>query len=679
MKLSTTLKTWMLLMALAVAVSCSPEVELEPNDDDNVEFPDNGNNEQTPDDNNSDDSNSDTLDDTETPEDPDNPDGTETPEDPDSTDGTETPQEPETGERPEPYYGVEPWGGIKATDSANDSVGSNEDFYHELNSFPNLVVVTYSGTTATVTSTNSQINSYIDGAHVALDMATNGVSGVEVILVGETSDGSLKLYSDNKLKLSLYGVDLTSQRGPAINSQSKKRIYVDLAADTTNRLTDCAEYQNDIYTMPGAVNEDRKGALFAEGNIILSGEGVLVVAGKQKHAIVTDGCFYQRPGVTVAVTEAAKNAIHVKGDSDDGTGAHITGGAIVATVASTAGKGIKCDMDIVVAGGVLDITTSGDAYYDSTEADTSSAAALKSDYNIIINGGNLALSSSGKGGKGINADGGIEINGGNIAVSTSGTRYTYSSSLTSSPKGIKADGDIVINGGVTRVTVTGKSEGSEGMESKASITMNGGEVICEAYDDGVNAAEAITVNEGRLYAYASNNDGIDSNGTFTIYGGLVIGVGGSAPEAGIDVDNGNNFKVNGGVAIGFGAALQSTPSTASTQCSVAYGGVSASQGSRVALLDSSSMPILVFEYPRTLSGATLFVSSPDIVKSSTYTFSGSGTLTGYTDSWQGWYEGGTWSGGTTLTTFTPSSVVTTIGSVGGGPGGPGGGGGGRPW
>lgn len=661
-----------MLIPLAVAVACAPEVELTPNDDsDDVVLPDDGSGNQTPDETENPDG-TENPDNTEAPDNTETPDNAETPDDV-IPDDTETPKEPEAGERPEPYYDVEAWGGTKATDGADDSVGTNADFYHELNNFPNLVVVTYSGTTATVVSTNSQIKSHIEGAHVVLDMATNGVSGVEVILLGETSNGSLKLYSDNKLKLSLYGVDLTSQRGPAINSQSKKRIYVDLYPGTTNRLTDCAEYQDDIYTTPGAVNEDRKGAFFAEGNIILSGEGVLVVAGKQKHAIVTDGCFYQRPGVTVAVTEAAKNAIHVKGDSDDGTGVHIAGGAIAATVASTAGKGIKCDMDVVVDGGTLEITTSGDAYYDTTEADTSSAAAIKSDYNITINGGNLSLTSSGKGGKGLNADGGITINGGSTTVATSGARYTYSSSLTSSPKGIKADGDIVIGGGITRVSVTGKSEGSEGMESKASITINGGEVICEAYDDGMNAAKAITMNDGRLYACASNNDGIDSNGTMTINGGLVIGVGGSAPEAGIDIDNSNNFKVYGGVAIGYGGSLQSTPSTSSTQCSVAYGGVSATQGKMIALLDASAQPIVTFEFPRTISSATLFVTSPEIVKGSTYSFSGSGTLTNYTDTWQGWYQSGTWSSGSSLTTFTPSSVVTTIGSVGGG-GGPGGGG-----
>lgn len=80
---------------------------------------------------------------------------------------------------------------------------------------------------------------------------------------------------------------------------------------------------------------------------------VLVVQGNQKHGIVTDGYFYMRPGVTIAITGAAKNAIHVKGDSDDGIGIYVGGGLIYASVSSTAGKCLKTDLDAVIAGGKL--------------------------------------------------------------------------------------------------------------------------------------------------------------------------------------------------------------------------------------------------------------------------------------------------------------------------------------
>ena len=579
---------------------------------------------------------------------------------------------------PDADLSITAWSGEWATDSDKDAVGSDKDFFYEQNTFNNRVTVTYNGSTVSVENNNSSIKSYITGAYVALDM-TNA-SGVEVVISGKSSDGGLKIYSDNKYKLTLNGVDLTSKRGPAINSQAGKRVYLHLSNGTTNRLTDCATYTDDHYTMAGSVDEDRKGALFTEGHIIVSGYGALVVAGKYKHAIVTDGYYYQRPGSTVVVTEAVKNGIHVKGDSDDGIGTKIAGGLVYATVSGTAGKGLKCDMDIEVAGGKLNITTSGDATYDSEDKDTSSAACLKSDTNINIKGGQLVLKSSGTGGKGLSADADIIVDGGNIDISTTGGQYKYSSQLTSSPKGIRADGNITINGGKLNISVTGKSEGSEGLESKNTITFNGGDVVINAYDDGINASKAMNVNGGRVYARATNNDGIDSNGTITVNGGLFIGIGASNPEGGIDVDS-NTLYINGGYVLGIGGGMMGKPATSSKQYSVVYGGASVTSGQQIALLDASNNMLFSFESPITMS-ATVCFSTPDIKSGATYTVASGGAVSNYSEIWQGWYSDGTWSGGSTLTTFTPSSVVTSIGSSsGGGPGGGGwpGGGGNRPW
>lgn len=582
---------------------------------------------------------------------------------------------------PDADLSITAWSGEWATDRGNDTVGSDKDFYHELNTFNNRVTVTYDGSSATVESNNSSIKSYITGAYVGLDMTS--VSGVEVVVKGNSSDGGLKIYSENKYKLTLNGVDLTSKRGPAINSQSGKRIYLHLADGTTNRLTDCATYQSDHYTMAGSANEDRKGAFFAEGHIIVSGYGAMVVSGKYKHSIVTDGYYYQRPGSTVAVTEAVKNGIHVKGDSDDGIGTYIAGGMVSASVSGTAGKGIKCDMDIVVAGGKLSISTSGNATYDSESSDTSSASCLKSDTNINIKGGTLTLKSSGTGGKGLSADADIIVDGGDVNISTTGGQYKYSSQLTSSPKGIRADGNITINGGNINISVTGKSEGSEGLESKNTLTFNGGVTIIDAYDDAINASSAINVNGGRVYAKASNNDGIDSNGTITVNDGVFIGIGANNPEGGIDVDNDRSLLINGGVVIGVGGGMMGKPSTSSKQYSVVYGGVSVTSGKNIALLDASSKILFSFESPITMSSSTIIFSTPDIQNGATYTVSSNGSVSDYSECWQGWCYDGTWSNGTTLTTFTPSSVVTSIGSnSGGGPGGGGGwpgGGGNRPW
>ncbi len=589
-----------------------------------------------------------------------------------------TPDNPDT---PGVDHTVEAWSGLWADDRDMDVVGSNNDYFYELNSFPNVVVVRFEGNSATVESSNSSIKSHISGAYVGLDLTA--VSGVEVIASGKSENGGLKIYSDNKYKLTLSGVDITSQQGPAINSQSKKRVYINLADGSTNRLKDCASYTTDNYTLPGSVNEDRKGALFTEGNIILSGYGALVVTGLYKHAIVTDGCYYQRPGVTVSATTAIKNGIHVKGDSDDNTGIYIGGGTITSSVSSTAGKCLKCDMDVVIDGGCLNLTTSGNATYDSEEKDTSSAAGIKSDGNIEIRGGSIEAKSSGTGGKGLSSDGDLIVDGGNIKISTTGGQYKYSSQQTSSPKGIRSDGNITINGGTIDISVTGASEGSEGLESKSTFTVNGGEVTIKAYDDAINASKAIVMNGGRVYAQATNNDGIDSNGTITVNDGLFIGIGSGQPEGGIDVDS-DTLYINGGYVCSIGGSMMGKPSSSSTQYSVVYGGASVTSGQRIALLNSSNNMLFSFESPITMS-ATVCFSTPDIKSGTTYTIASGGTVSDYSECWKGWYYDGIWNGGSSLTTFTPSSVVTTIGNTGGGPGGggggwPGGGGGGnRPW
>jgi hypothetical protein len=580
----------------------------------------------------------------------------------------------EDGDVPEFDSTITEWNGQTATDGSLDEVGSDADFYYEANNFKNTVKITYNGETASVESSNKNVNINQNGAYVCVDMATNTVSGVEIIVSGKSDNGGLKIYGSKKFKLTLNGVELTSQRGPAINSQCKKRIFVHLADDTTNKLTDCASYVDDTYYLE-TTDEDRKGCFFSEGNLVFSGKGTLVVAGKKKHAIATDGYFWMRPGVTIVVSEAAKNGIHVKGDSDDGIGVKINGGLIYANISSVAGKAIKTDLDVDIEGGELLLNTSGDATYDEDEKDTSSAACIKADGSITINGGKLTLKSTGVGGKGLNADTDINVAGGETTITTTGGKYYYTQSLTSSPKGVKADGNVNISGGKLNISVTGQSDGSEGLESKKEMTISGGETYVYAYDDAINAASAINISGGKVYAYALNNDGIDSNGSLTISGGLVIASGTSSPECGIDVDNSNQFKINGGTVIAIGGgSLQSKPSSASAQCSVEYGGLSITKGNNVAVLDSSNKPIIAFKMPKSLSGGSFFFSSSSLSQGSSYTISSGGSVSSYSELWNGWYNGGTWSNGTTVQTFSISSVVTSLGtSTNGGMGGNGGG------
>ena len=578
------------------------------------------------------------------------------------------------------------YSGAKATDISSDKVDNdNEDIYWDAsgNNFSNKVTVTFNGESATIeTSYNKVDYSHTVGADVVLDFLTPGGKNAEVVLKGTSTDGSVKIYGEKKFKLTLDGLELTSTKGPAINSQCKKRVFVHLAEGTTNVVADASSYSDDVWYIDETTkaDEDRKAAIFTEGNQIFSGSGILKVKGNKKHAICSDGYIWIRPGVTIVVESAAKDAIHCNGDDEDADadgnllGFYMDGGYIYAKIASTAGKCINTDQNIRINGGTLELNTTGDAEYDDEEKDTTAPSCMKADCSVLICGGDLTLKSSGKGGKCINADIDINISGGTIKATTTGAQFLYGN-IDSDPKGIKADGNINISGGSVTVAVTGKNEGAEGIESKDEITISGGEVYSYAYDDAMNAANCITIDGGKTFCYSLNNDGIDSNGDIYINGGYVFSVG-SDREAAIDNDNPgakSTLQINGGIVAGIGGAVYSPSSC--KQNTLIYNGISANKGKLVSILDSNSSPVFTIEFPCGASSQGMIVSTPKLVNGS-YTIEKNGTLSSYGDKYLFYYDGGKWSGGTSLASFTVSSSITNVGTssgMGGGGGfGPGG-------
>ncbi len=569
------------------------------------------------------------------------------------------------GDAPEFDTVIAEYDGQKADDADMDIVGTDENFYWEANTFDNKIIIVYSETAAPqVTVSNDAILYHTDGSYVTIDMLTNSVKGVEIIASGTSNDGQLKIYGEKKFKLTLNGLKLTCTKSSAINNQCKKRVFVHLEDGTENYLIDESKYSDEPYYIDETLkdDEDRKGCFFSEGNMIFSGTGVLVVKGKKKHGIATDGYFYMRHGVTIAVIEAAKNAIHVKGDEDDAIGIRIDGGLVYAHTSATAGKGMKTDLNVDILGGKLMLNTSGGSEYEEDENDTSSPAGIKADGNMVLTAGTLILKSTGEGGKGLNIDGNLQIDGGSMTISTTGGRYVYDEALdlTSSPKGVKADGNFTINGGEVNVYVGGASDGSEGLESKSAFTINGGKVYVYAYDDAINAASDITINGGDVYAYSVTNDAMDSNGTLNLNGGQAVAIGGNVPEGGFDCDRSEWFKVTGGTFLGLGGA-SATPSSQSTQRVVVYNGLRMEKDAELSIANSSGTAILTYKLPLSMNDASMFFSSADLVKGD-YSVS---------------------VGDSSVGSFTSNNIITTVGSsMGGGqggPGGPGGGGPGRPW
>ena len=218
---------------------------------------------------------------------------------------------------------------------------------------------------------------------------------------------------------------------------------------------------------------------------------------------------------------------------------------------------------------------------------------------------------------------------------------------------MKIDNTITINGGDITVRCIGKCEGSEGIESKKTITITGGKIDVVTYDDAINATELVTITGGEISCLSIHNDGIDSNGNIVVTGGTITSIA-SNMEAALDNDNpGTNstFRIDGGEIIGIGGAVYA-PNSNSAQYSIVYNGCPMSTTEELAVKDSAGEKILAITSPQGSQKAGVLFSSSKFVKNGTYTIS---------------------IGGTTYQTVTLSDKVTRIGSQSGpGPGGGGG-------
>lgn len=266
-------------------------------------------------------------------------------------------------------------------------------------------------------------------------------------------------------------------------------------------------------------------------------------------------------------------------EDEDSGNIYIHGGTVKVYVTADATKGIKSEGTIKVTDGDITVTTSGGGMWDSEDVKTKASSCIDVDGDIFIGGGTLNLRSSGAGGKGVSGNGTFTAVGGVVSVTTSGNAVVassngtlstvtslqnldrYNSDYKSSPKGIKLDGTISISDSAV-VSISTAGAGGEGLESKHSIEITGGMLTVDAIDDAINASYEtstggtgdISISGGMVYARSDGNDGIDSNGNCYIKGGVVYAIGSSQPEVAIDANSEEQKKlyVTGGTIIAIG-------------------------------------------------------------------------------------------------------------------------------
>ncbi len=250
-------------------------------------------------------------------------------------------------------------------------------------------------------------------------------------------------------------------------------------------------------------------------------------------------------------------------------------GVLKINSSGVAGKGVSTT-NMTTNGGSITITNTGAPQAAGSTGDYYTAKGFKTDGNINLLGGTINISMTGKGGKGIKVNGeyvqgASGSTGPTLTVSTTGTAAASSgggwgpgggSSVSGSAKAIKVMGNITINSGTLKVSATG-GEGSEGIESKQIMTINGGYIEGNTYDDALNSASHMYIKGGYIYAVATNNDALDSNGNMYLSGGMVFCYG---SEEGLDANSEGGYKVyiqSGANIAAIGASMGAIESGAS--------------------------------------------------------------------------------------------------------------------
>ena len=528
-------------------------------------------------------------------------------------------------------------------DPVSDTDTTENYSYIDDTQFTRTVSVVYSTSgSATVENTTADFAVTIDGNGVTI--AYSGSENVKYALSGTTSDGFLKIYSDQMQAVELNSVSITNRRGAAINLQGPISSPADgeatyIVVKGSSMLADGASYTD---TPTG---EDEKAALFAEGPLVICGGGALTVTATGKAGITSDASVLVMSNPTLHVSSSAGHGMRGKDYL------FISNGTLDVSVSAAMKNGLSSDNYVRIDGGSTTVTVTGSAAYDSETMDYSGTSGVKADVSFTMNGGKLTVTNSGSGGKGINCNGKGYFYGGEVSITTTGSNYTAGDI---SAKGIKVDGDIAFAGS----SVTVNCASSEGIESKGAITISDGIVYSCSYDDAINSSGDFTITGGYVYGRSTNNDALDANGNFHIQGGVIYAISARAPEVAIDANSeeGKKLYLQGGTIIAIGGLENGSVLTQSC-----YSSSSWSPNTMYAMTVGSS----TYAFKTPASGGTPLVvsgaSTPTLL--SGVSVSGGGS---YFDGML--IQGGSVSGGSSVSL----SSYTGGGQGPGGGGGPGG-------
>lgn len=466
-----------------------------------------------------------------------------------------------------------------------------------------------SGVKINLTTTGAKIEG--DGAAVSGSTVTISKEGTYIVS-GTLKNGQIIVDAadTDKVQLVLENAEINCDTSAAIYVKNSDKVFVTLAEGSTNKLLGGTEY---IDTDENTVD----GVIFSKDDLTVNGSGSLEVTASYKHGIVS------------------KDTLTV------------TGGNLTVTAVSQCLSGKD---EVKILNGTFQLTTQGKAVKSDNSEDTSLG-------NIYVAGGNFTVKSEDDS---FHASGNVVIDGGTFLVESGDDAF-------------HANQDVLINDG--NITVSSSYEGLEGYR----VTVNGGDIKITATDDGINAAEPgssgsktenpqrqsgqrrsktpqkpeetkfqlseskafdeglkrrggsggmgsgmenntnayIKITGGTLYVDAEG-DGIDSNGSLMISGGMVY-VTGPVTDGNGAIDYNGDGIITGGIVVAAGSAgMAQGFSDSSAQCSLLYNFSAAKEaGTAITLTDQGGNELINFTPDKKYS--SVVISSPKMQTGSTYT------------------------------------------------------------
>ena len=479
------------------------------------------------------------------------------------------------------------------------------------------------------------------------------------LLSGSLSDGSVVIHTDEnvKVRLILNGVSINSSNSAAIYVKSADKVFITLAPDTENVLSNGGTYET-------VDDNNIDSVIFSKADLTLNGSGSLKVTAKEGHGVVSKddlvitGGTYNIEAASQGLSgkdsirildgdftvTAGKDALHAENEDDKEKGfVYIAGGTFAL---ASSGDGISASGDMTLLDGTYTITAGGGSENgeDHQEEGPGGSGGPGEPGGMLPSGerpqgepGEKLQEESGEklqeesettdegeasettSTKGIKANGSLAVSGGTYTIYAADDSFHSNSdiaisggilTIASGDDGIHADGQVTVSDGTIVI-----SESYEGIEGSEKVLIAGGRITLTSDDDGLNSA-AVEISGGHTEIDAEG-DGIDSNGTFTVSGGETY-VSGPVGDGDGALDYETDAVITGGILIAAGSSGMAVNfGEKSTQGSILLNTGSQEAGTDIVLADASGTELLSWQSSKNY--ASVVISCPEILQGESYT------------------------------------------------------------